>query len=78
MPFSIGEDQVANNFERPYEQARPCMSSCMVKGEEKFGVCCLVAQWCMVGCFFVVYIDFDQQTACGAPVGWSKYTTETK
>ena len=20
-------------------------------------------------------IDLDQQTACGAPVGWSKYTT---
>ena len=28
-------------------------------------------------CLSVKKIDFDQQTACGAPVCWSKYTTTT-
>ena len=26
-------------------------------------------------CFSVKKIDFDQQTACGAPICWLKYTT---
>ena len=29
-------------------------------------------------CFNPEKNDFDKQTACGAPIGWSKYTTSKK
>ena len=50
-----------------------------LKGNNKWqsiGLANFMTKKYVKSCFSVKKIDFEQQTACGAPVRWSKYTTE--